>query len=483
MHELRRRGAHAEVLGDLVGAGELVVAVVDRVAPVLGGLAAQQRDEGVAVDVRRRRRAGDVQEGRGVVDVLDECVDGRAGLDDAGPAHDQRHHQRLLVHPALVVPAVVAEVEALVGAVDDDGVVGEALLLEPVHEPADALVDAADAAQVVLQVALVHPADEVLALEIGRVEGGVAGAEGLVPARALRLGHAREVPVARRVEGAAALGYGAVLGRHEEVVEQLHVALDRHLRGERARGIVQVVVEEGRRHGQVLVGPQIEVTARGHPGAVRRLVLAHEHPGAVLLVLVLEPAEGEVGDDVGAVPLDRASAVLVDQHRVVVVPLAGEHVPVVEALGVRVEVPLADHRGPVAGAAELLGEGPLVPVELVAVAAEAVRVAVLAGEDGGAARAADGVAAERAREDDALGGQPVDARRGVDAVHPGSVGEMGPVGADGVGRVIVAEDEEDVGSSWLRRALLTGRRVGRCGVAASGGEGGDEGDGENGKDG
>ena len=49
------------------------------------------------------------------------------GLRHAGPADEQRRAQRFLEDPALVEPAVLAEVEALVGGVDDDGVVGQAL--------------------------------------------------------------------------------------------------------------------------------------------------------------------------------------------------------------------------------------------------------------------------------------------------------------------------------------------------------------------
>lgn len=47
------------------------------------------------------------------------------GLVRPGQRTKQRRAQALFVHEALVVPAVIAEEEALIGVVDDDGVVGE----------------------------------------------------------------------------------------------------------------------------------------------------------------------------------------------------------------------------------------------------------------------------------------------------------------------------------------------------------------------
>ena len=67
---------------------------------------------------------------------------------------------------------------------------------------------------------------------------------------------------------------------------------------------------------------------------------------------------------------------VVDHGRVVVGPLPGQDVPVVEAGGVGDEVPLADHGRLVAGALEELGEGGLRAVEAaVVVVVEAVEVA------------------------------------------------------------------------------------------------------------
>src|SRR3546814_13626950 len=74
---------------------------------------------------------------------------------------------RSLVDEPLVEPAMLAEKEALIRGVDDDGIFRDAVLVEPVEQPADILVDRHDGAQVALDVALVL---EVVQL-LPRVEG------------------------------------------------------------------------------------------------------------------------------------------------------------------------------------------------------------------------------------------------------------------------------------------------------------------------
>src|SRR3546814_4718897 len=70
-------------------------------------------------------------------------------------ANQERHLQRFLVDEPLVEPAMLAEKEALIRGVDDDGIFRDAVLVEPVEQPADILVDRHDGAQVALDVALV----------------------------------------------------------------------------------------------------------------------------------------------------------------------------------------------------------------------------------------------------------------------------------------------------------------------------------------
>ena len=55
-------------------------------------------------------------------------------------ADDERGMERLLVHESLVEPAVFAHIESLVGCIDDDGVVGEVVLVEIFQQSAHALI-------------------------------------------------------------------------------------------------------------------------------------------------------------------------------------------------------------------------------------------------------------------------------------------------------------------------------------------------------
>ena len=122
-HQLVAIGAHAIHRRHHVHRLRLVVVVVDRVAErLVAGLLAHHRNETTPVRGRQRRRARKVEEGRTEVDVLRQLLHFAARLQMPGPAHDQWHAQAFLIHPALVIPTVVTEVEALVRAVDDEGV-------------------------------------------------------------------------------------------------------------------------------------------------------------------------------------------------------------------------------------------------------------------------------------------------------------------------------------------------------------------------
>ena len=124
--------------------------------------------EAAALHFGGRGDAGVVEERRREIDVQHHVAVDGVGADGAGVAHEEGHAQGFLVHQALVEPAVIAEEEALVGGVDDDGVVGQAFGVEVIEQPADVVVDALDAAQVVLDVDLVGPLAQGVALEVGR---------------------------------------------------------------------------------------------------------------------------------------------------------------------------------------------------------------------------------------------------------------------------------------------------------------------------
>ncbi|GIT31016.1 MAG: hypothetical protein Ct9H300mP1_30620 [Planctomycetaceae bacterium] len=150
-------------------------------SPVGGCLAGEQRTEAQALHVGGDVRVGQVEKRLGEVQVADQVSVDAAGSDVPGPADHQRHPVALLVHEPLVEPSVVAQVEALVGGIDHDGVFGQTGLVEVIQDPADVVVDAGDAPEEILDVPLILPADQVLALELGFSECGVLGAVGGVP--------------------------------------------------------------------------------------------------------------------------------------------------------------------------------------------------------------------------------------------------------------------------------------------------------------
>ena len=167
-HELEVLGANAFVGGNLMS-GFTVVAVVELVAPVVGRLTRffEHRHQRFSLEVEGDLSSCEVEKGGGVVNILNEGFGGGAGLDDAGPANDEGHFKGLFEHPALVIPAVFAEVESLVGGVDDDGVFGEATGFEFVEDDADAFIHGANGAQVVFNVALIFPLRDLFVAEFG----------------------------------------------------------------------------------------------------------------------------------------------------------------------------------------------------------------------------------------------------------------------------------------------------------------------------
>ena len=170
--ELVRGRADAVVGGGVVMAGVVIVAVVETRAPVGGRFAAQQRDERTALHRGRDGQAGEVEEGGREVDVRHELRGDDARL-DAGAAREERDIQAGLIHEALVVEAEVAEIPAVVGGVDDDGVFREAGLVEVIEHLAHAIIHALHAGEVVVHVALVFPLHEFFAGEGLAVHGRV----------------------------------------------------------------------------------------------------------------------------------------------------------------------------------------------------------------------------------------------------------------------------------------------------------------------
>ena len=312
---------------------------------------------------------------------------------------------------------MLAQIEALVGRVDDDGILGEALLLEILQHAADVVVHGLHGREVVMHVALIAPADEVLTLRVGFLVGRIARLIISIP-------------------------HGRLLGVELRRTHELHVLrsdglLKRHVILANGLRAVREVVEERRRFRVDAILVEAEVLDIGLPLAVRRLVLTHEHERLGLVALG-NPIEGKVGDDVGDVTLSLHHALRVLHRRVIIDALSWQHLPEVETDGVADEVPLADDGGLVAGLLKELREGDLRAVEDgIRVVIESVQVRILAGEDNRATRTADGVGHQGAIETHAFIGEAIDVRGLVQLARVA-------VGADGLIGMVIGEDEHDV---------------------------------------
>ena len=161
------------------------------------------------------------------------------------------------------------------------------------------------------------------------------------------------------------------------------------------RGAAAVVIEQGIRFRNRGITEELEVAWGWGPVAMRRLVLGHKEERLVWVPSVLEPIEGLFGDDIGAITIVAfPRTVHLDEIRIVITALAREDLPIIETSRVRIEMPLAEHDGLVAGALQMLRKSGLRTVEAVSVAEEPIEMTVLAGKDRGAGRAADRIGAE-----------------------------------------------------------------------------------------
>ena len=122
------------------------VAVVHRLAPGLRRVAFQVVTETRALHLLRSLQSGVVQEHRREIDIQRDVAIHAAGRDRSRVSHDERHTQRFLVHQALVEPAVIAEIEALIAGVDHDRVRCEAARVEIIEHAAHVIVHALNAA-------------------------------------------------------------------------------------------------------------------------------------------------------------------------------------------------------------------------------------------------------------------------------------------------------------------------------------------------
>ena len=176
-----------------------------------------------------------------------------------------------------------------------------------------------------------------------------------------------------------------------------------------------------------------------------------EAEGLILVALVLHPVDALVGNKVGQVAFLLDGIVLHgNEARIVIVTLAGQDFPVVEARRQAFEVPLADDGRLIARLLEQLGHGLLGAVEHAGrVVREAVGVAVLARNHAGTAGTAQRVGHEAVGEAHAVGGN---------AVEVGRLDVATVVATHHLRRVVVSHDVDDVVRLGLGLLL---RRAGR----------------------
>jgi len=404
MDELVIVGPDAVVALHGVPRGVFVIVVVDARAPRFGGLAARGEHllQRTALHVGGDLQPGHVRERRGQVDVHGQHPGADARRNGFRVAHQQRRALALLVHETLVEPPVLAQEKALVGGVDDDRVVQLADLFQIIQQTPDILIDALDDGAVVLHVLLVFPARQLL-LRHAALHAFVLGdARGIgpVPVGPLFGGHAvvgrlilhdaaapvvgaRHVVLVGVARGFQFVGLRQLLGGHQlEVPLGPHVAADLHRLPAGGAAAPRIVVQQVEGLGEDPIVVDAQMTLRGHPVAVRCLVVV-EHGEGPRLVAPFEESDGLVGDDVRHVARFGPLLAVLDEQRRIILALPHEDAPEIESLRVGIEVPLADHRRLVAGVVQEFREGLLIAVEGARIVRESVHVAVLAREDAG----------------------------------------------------------------------------------------------------
>ena len=214
---------------------------------------------------------------------------------------------------------MVANVEALIGAINDDSVVVEVQLLERGAQAADAFVHTLNAAQIVFRVTLEFPTDQIFTLKIRFVEGLIARAVMGAPRFHLRLVHPGHVATRGAVLPLLNRRAGKVGGEiYKQVIVRIHVPINLHLLMSGARGVVLIVVEERVGLGNVDVVIELQMAQCRHPGAVRRLVLHHEHEGLVVGPLFLQPIHREIRHHIRRVAVDAHLALGRKEIRIIV---------------------------------------------------------------------------------------------------------------------------------------------------------------------
>ena len=110
--------------------------------------------------------AGQFEECGCVVDVLHHLLDVALALEALGKAHYKGCAERLLVHKALVKPAVLTHIETLVRGVNHQRVILQAIRLQIIQHAANVVINRLYNLCVVTHIALELPLCKVVALRI-----------------------------------------------------------------------------------------------------------------------------------------------------------------------------------------------------------------------------------------------------------------------------------------------------------------------------
>ena len=144
-----------------------IVVIINAIPPFFRALSLEEWHKGAALHVIWNCYSCGFQKGFGVVEILNHVFFiARTGLCHPRPLDDQRHQKRLFVHPALIEPAMIPDVESLVRGVNYYGIVGDSHIIQCPHQGPDAFIDTSNGTEVILCVSLVFPANKVFTLEV-----------------------------------------------------------------------------------------------------------------------------------------------------------------------------------------------------------------------------------------------------------------------------------------------------------------------------
>ena len=135
----------------------------------------------MSLHIFRNLRPGHIQEGRRIVNILNKMFVHRTWFNHTWPFNHKGHFKRFIIHPAFVIPAMVANVEPLIGAIDHNRIICQTLFFKCLHQASDTFVYTFDATQVVFRISLKFPAHQIVTLQVCLMECLVFGIPSIPP--------------------------------------------------------------------------------------------------------------------------------------------------------------------------------------------------------------------------------------------------------------------------------------------------------------